>query len=208
MADEFYKTKRDSSLYRTCWNIYPKLLKKLKLGRDEKILDAGCGNGELGKYLNSDKLYGFDIEQSAVWNAKKTSKYKKVVKSEIYELPFKDKEFDKTICIEVFEYLSDPERALNELIRVTKKEIIISSANFNWYRINSYITKGMREQYKNQLKINKNFINSKFFERFAKKNDLKVKIFHVSNRVEKIRNIFGKWLASEVVGVFKLKKKS
>ena len=63
----------------------------------------------------------------------------------------------------------------------------------------------MRKQYKKQLSINENFINLKFFKKLAKKNHLKLKAFYVSNKAEKVRNAFGNFLASEIVGVFSLR---
>lgn len=204
MTEEFYKTKREKELYMTSWDIYPKLLKKIEIGKEEKILDAGCGNGELSNHLMNFNLYGFDFSEDAIKKAEKKN-YKKVIKSEIYNTPFKNDEFDKTICIEVLEYLSHPEKAFKELLRVTKKEIIISSANFNWYRINSHLSKEMRKQYKGQLAINKNFINSKFLRTLAKEDNIELNIFYLSNKFGFIRNLFGDFLASEVIGVFKVK---
>jgi ubiquinone/menaquinone biosynthesis C-methylase UbiE len=202
---EFYKTKRDLALYRTCWDIYPRILDKLNVKEDEKILDAGCGVGELGKHIKNKNLYGFDFDDRAVKEAQKRG-YKQVIKSDIFSLPFKDKEFDKTFCIEVIEYLSNPKKAFKELLRVTKGEIIISSANFNWYKIKSFFSKRWRKQYEEQIKINKNFINSKFFKTLARENKIKLKIIYISNKSGFIRNLFGNFFAGEVVGIFELHK--
>ena len=76
MTEEFYKIKQAQELYRTCWNIYPKLLKRIELKKTDKILDAGCGNGELAKHLKGFNLWGFDSDKNAVENAKKQD-YKK-----------------------------------------------------------------------------------------------------------------------------------
>ena len=131
MKKNIYRTnKKGSKDFRTTWNIYPKFLKIIKLNRNEKILDAGCGKGILSNYLKDFNLYGFDFSEEAVKKAKKKS-YKKVIKSEICKTPFKNKEFDKTLCIQVFHYLENPEKAFKELIRITKTEIILTVSNFN-----------------------------------------------------------------------------
>lgn len=54
----------------------------MKFNKNEKILDAGCGDGELGGYLKKFNLYGFDFDEMAVKKAKKQN-YKKVVKGGI-----------------------------------------------------------------------------------------------------------------------------
>jgi ubiquinone/menaquinone biosynthesis C-methylase UbiE len=205
MAEEFYKTKRDSGLYKTCWNIYPKLLKKIFIKNDEKILDAGCGNGELGKFLKIKNLCGFDANGDSVKEAMKAGNYKFVKKGSIYDIPFKSKEFDRAICIEVLEYLAEPDKAFRELARVARKEVIISSANFNWYKLKAFFSRKWREQYRGQIAMNENFINANFFRELARKNSMKIKIFYVSNRAGFLRNNFGNWLASEVIGIFELK---
>ena len=58
MTEEFYGTKREKELYRICWDIYLKLLKKIKFETNEKVLGGGYGNGELSKYLKiKNNLY-------------------------------------------------------------------------------------------------------------------------------------------------------
>jgi len=64
------------------------------------------------------------------------------------------------------------------------------------------IMDGMREQYKEQIESNGNFINSGFFKKLAGKNNLKLKIIYISNRFEFVRNLFGNFFASEVIGIF------
>lgn len=203
MEKDFYRTKkRGSSNFFTCWDVYSRLLKKIKIGKNEKVLDAGCGNGNLSKYLKTSNLYGFDLIEEAVKNSRKTGRYKKVVKGDIYDLPFKDKEFDKTVCVGVFQYLKHPEKAFRELVRVTRDEVIITAANFDWFRVKSVFSKEYRKRYLKEVE-EETPTNTKLFLRLARKNGLKVKIIYLSNKAEKIRNAFGKYLAGEVVGIFK-----
>jgi len=207
MEKDFYRTDIEgSSNYFTAWEIYPKLLKKIKIKKGDKILDAGCGNGELSKYLKIPKLYGFDLIKEAIRNAKKTGRYKKVVKEDIYKLSFKDKEFDKTICVGVFQYLKYPEKAFKELVRITKKEIIVTVANFDWFKIKSIFSKEYKKRYLKEIN-NEILTNTSLLKNLARQNNLKVKIIYLSNKAGKIRNVFGKYLASEVVAIYDLKWK-
>ena len=184
-----------------------RILEELELFDQEEILEIGCGNGYYLSLLNrmgKNKLTGVDTDKVALNNGRRYINNTKVklINAPAENLPFKDKEFDKTICIEVLEYLSNPEKTLKELVRVSKNEVIISCANFNWYRINSFLSKEMREQYKEQIESNGNFINSGFFKKLAGKNNLKLKIIYISNRFEFVRNLFGNFFASEVIGIF------
>lgn len=191
-------------IHHTYWNIYIKLLKKIKFSKDEKILDAGCGEGKLADYLKGFNLYGFDSSEIAIKKAKKKG-YKKLHKVSIYDTDFKDKEFDKAICIQVFTYLLEPKKAFKELLRLTKKEIIITAPNFNWIKVKTFFSKKLRKSHSKELKLYSNFTNSDFFKKLAEDNNLKVEIFYLSNKFNFIRNIFGNHLASEVIGIFKLR---
>jgi len=205
MDKDYYKIKKmNRTSYNTSWNIYPKLLKKIKLLKGEKILDAGCGNGRLADHLKGYNLYGFDNDSISIKNSRKKG-YKKVIKSEIYDTPFKDKEFDKTVCIQVFPYLSNPEKAFKELMRITKNELIISTTNFNWFKIKMMFSKKFKNMYNKELRHLSNETNSHFLKKLSTKNRLNVRIFHLSNKFGFFRNSLGESLASEVVGVFKRK---
>ena len=161
MKINIYKTDKSGSKdFRTTWNIYPKLLKIVKFNKNEKILDVGCGEGILSNYLKNFNLYGLDFSEEAVKKAKKRD-YRKVVKSEICKTPFKNKEFDKTICIQVFHYLENPEKAFKELIRITKKETILTFPNFNWLKIKMLFSKKWKRVYGKELKSCSYFTNNK-----------------------------------------------
>jgi len=196
------KTKGDWRNYKTGWNIYPKILKLIRLKKEDKILDAGCGRGELAKYLPRFELYGIDLFEEAIEKAKQRG-YKEVLKNEIYNIKFEDKEFDKTLCIQVFQYLEDSDKAFKELKRVTRKEIIISVPNFNWLKIKALF--GIhRKTYRYCIKY-ENYTDSNFLRKLAKQNNTNIEIKYLSNKLNKIRNLLGDFLASEVVGIYKLK---
>jgi SAM-dependent methyltransferase len=93
----------------------------------ENLLDAGCGNGVFVNYLSQHKpslrLHAMDRSRNAL-------QYVKTEKTEgdIVKMPFADKSFDCVTCLEVLEHLpiSAFQQALDELVRVSRKYIIVS----------------------------------------------------------------------------------
>lgn len=60
-----------------------------------------------------------------------------VLIKDIYNLPFKDKQFENTICSHTLEHVDDPERFFNELRRVSKNVTVLvppiwDMAAFTW----------------------------------------------------------------------------
>ena len=90
---------------------------------DKKIIDCGAGTGILAKKLTDlgKDVTCIDIKNEFIEHLKNQGL--KVVKSDIRNLPFKDKEFDLAIAEEVIEHLENPGDGLKELFRVAKKVI-------------------------------------------------------------------------------------
>jgi SAM-dependent methyltransferase len=91
------------------------------------ILDAGCGNGVFLNYLNKEKP---QLVLEGVDRSLKALEYVKVKKKvgDISSLPYTDNSFDCISCLEVLEHLPIQayEQALDELVRVSKKYLILS----------------------------------------------------------------------------------
>ena len=195
--------KNGFNLFDTCWDIYPKVLRKINIKKNKKVLDAGCGSGNLGKYLDIKNLYGVDLSREAVEKIDKT-RYKKIFVAPLEKMPFPDNFFDIAVSIQVIQYPEDPEKIFKELVRVTKNKIVITSANFNWFKLKSIMYPPYREKYLG-LVSKERYISNKVFKKLAKKYDLELKTFYLSNKYGWFRNLFGNLLSSEVVGVFYLK---
>jgi ubiquinone/menaquinone biosynthesis C-methylase UbiE len=92
-----------------------------------KIADVGCGGGTLSYHLkehfvNAD-FYLYDYYDKAIELAKEINKEEifnfKI--ADIYNMPAdKSNFFDYTFAWQVFTWLEEPQRALKELIRITK----------------------------------------------------------------------------------------
>ncbi len=102
-----------------------------------KILDFGCGTGNIAVELRklSFDVYGVDIDKQAVEEVRHKFSENKFEKERIqlidsrkeffeiksdYKLPFEDGFFDFIYAYQVFEHISDMDKALQELGRVLK----------------------------------------------------------------------------------------
>lgn len=96
-----------------------------------KLLDAGCGHGYAmrtwGQYcLPGGKLVGLDRDKRLLTTAKRFCRKERIldscrfVEGDIYDLPFGDNTFGLSLAHVVFCHLAEPEKALDELVRVTR----------------------------------------------------------------------------------------
>jgi 2-polyprenyl-3-methyl-5-hydroxy-6-metoxy-1,4-benzoquinol methylase len=109
------------------------LLEQVKRLKPTSILDVGAGEGFTLEMLRenkvANKLEGIEYMDNALKLAKKLHPNILIKKGNIYELPYKANSFDLVLCTEVLEHLENPEKGLSELLRVTKKYLLISVPN-------------------------------------------------------------------------------
>lgn len=114
-------------------NFYRVFFETLKPLKAQKILDVGCGEGITLKKLEEKKIgianEGIDYSEEAVKIASQIYPKLKIKQGDIYNLDYKDNAFDVLICTEVLEHLEDPEKAFEEMRRVTSKYIVLSVPN-------------------------------------------------------------------------------
>ncbi len=101
----------------------------LKKALRGKVLDAGCGVGEVTIYVSKlpgvTKIVGLDIAKIVINMAKKEAKKMKIknvefIQGSVTKLPFADKEFDTILSLEVIEHIIDVKKMLLECNRVLK----------------------------------------------------------------------------------------
>lgn len=98
--------------------------------RDE-VLEVGCGEGELAQHFVSHpgasprRFVASDI--SLAQRRAGLSERIEWREASIYELPFDDDSFDLVICCEVLEHIKDPARGLQELARVSRNQVLLST---------------------------------------------------------------------------------
>ena len=185
------------------WNIYKQVERKNLLTNTGKVLDVGCGLGNI--LWDFNELYGIDINKEYIKEANRKGKYKEVKQGSIYNIPHPDKFFEDVICIEVFQYLEYPFEAFKELMRVSKNKIVVSSPNLNCIGLRSLLFKKYRSDFFKTINKTRFPTNKELYETIAYKANMSLSIDYISSRYGFLRNWLGDILSSEVIGVFEEK---
>ncbi len=174
-----------------------KILKKYVKDRS-KILDAGCLTGHFyksfSKHFKTKKIeyYGIDPWDLHIETAKKIWKENSNVyfkKGWIQRIPYKNNCFDVTICCNVLTHVPSIEAPIKELLRVTKKTLLIRTPihkisykiqmvlNSDWFKFtkvkpqNEFDSKGNPKAFEYF-----NVHSKKYFESVIRKNAKNCKI--------------------------------
>lgn len=96
------------------------------------VLDVGCGTGYFTRRLAQTGLRatGIDPDTAAIEYAKsKTVADERYLVGDACALPFPDRYFDYAVAITSFCFIADPQRALTELARVTRRRVALGLLN-------------------------------------------------------------------------------
>jgi len=89
--------------------------------KEGRVLEVGCGAGNILEEMPPMNLYGIDISTLVLSKAKeKLRENAFLLQSDAQSLPYKGQTFTQIICSEVLEHLLDPPVALKEMARVLK----------------------------------------------------------------------------------------
>jgi len=92
--------------------------------KDSKIVDIGCANGS---------IFGKDFKSVTRVDIDNHPKLENFYQANAEDLPFKDKEFDIAVMGEILEHVENPQKALNEAIRVANRVIITVPYEHEWH---------------------------------------------------------------------------
>lgn len=152
-----------------------------------RILETGCGEGEVTAFLKSEYpealLEAFDISEKIIGEVigKKldinfyvgniyTMKIRNVSDSNWKKL---DGNYDLVVCSEVLEHLDEPEKAIQRILEMTSKYVLLSVPNEPIWRILNML----RGKYWNSLGNTPGHVqhwNRKSFCKELEKNGLKI----------------------------------
>jgi len=184
---------------------------------NSRILDVGCENGELLKFLNKRKKIdgrGLEISQRNVNICVKHGL--SVVQGDADKdlISYPSKSFDFVILSQTLQATYSPEKVLNQLVRISKYAII-SFPNFGSWLVRLKLlisgvmpqSKSLPYQWYNTPNIH--LCTIKDFKKLCKKNSIKIeKSFYLNKHGKQISNPIGKIFNNffSTSGLFVLKK--
>lgn len=183
------------------------------IDKGAKVLDLGCGEGDLLAQLVSEKRVkgiGVEINQDSVIAS--LEKGLSVIQGDIDEglKGFQDKEYDWVILNQTLQSTEKPDYVVDEMLRVGKK-VVVSFPNFAYWKVRFYLfftghmpkSKILPFEWYDTPNIHLLTIND--FYKFCKKRDIKIlkSIFMTRANVKNnfITKLFSNFFAEEVIFV-------
>jgi len=180
------------------FNIIANLVEK-----NSKVLDVGCGNGDLMKYISekiTKDIRGLEISKSNVQKciAKGLTVIEGNAENDLKQFP--NLSFDYVILSQTLQAFLDPENVINELLRIGKKAIV-TIPNFGFWKVRINLL------FKGTMPVTRNLPNEwyntpnlhmctiKDFVNYCRKRDIKINISNLN-----LQNLFSE------LGIFIIKK--
>lgn len=119
---EFYNNSHDGKFVKC---MYQEIVKRVMWLPGEKILDLGCGNGNIISLLKEKRkgnYYGADISPKMIQEGKKRLGPDVELKvADAVKLPYGEEMFDIIICNASFHHYTEPDKAIEEIKRILKR---------------------------------------------------------------------------------------
>ena len=111
------------------------------IDKNSHVLDIGCGDGILMEFLVKEKkvnIRGIEISKTKVQNciAKGLTIIEGDAEKDLKQFP--DKSFDYVILSQTLQAFLDPEKVINELLRIGKRAIV-TIPNFGYWKIRLHL---------------------------------------------------------------------
>ena len=108
------------------------------------ILDAGCGEAFVLRTLlqarpDLEMAVGIDFDSEALCRGHDLSPHIPLMQADILRLPYPTDSFDIVVCTEVLEHFKNPDAALSELCRVSRKYCLLSVPHEPFFRLSNML---------------------------------------------------------------------
>jgi SAM-dependent methyltransferase len=89
------------------------------------ILDVGCARGDYVTFFNKrgHQAFGVDLLTYQQWQQVRPQFF---IQGDVPRLPFSNQSFDTLLAFEILEHIPEPDLALQEFFRVSRRNLIIS----------------------------------------------------------------------------------
>ena len=120
---DFNKMAASNEMVEEPQRCYPILMEKIK-DDDVKILDVGCGLGQILELISDKKkgnceLFGIDLTPGMVLKSReRLGDRAQIVEGDVENMPYEDGQFDLVLCMHSFHHYPFPQKAMDELYRV------------------------------------------------------------------------------------------
>ena len=149
---------------------------------NSRVLDVGCGNGDLMKFLSENKtvdIRGLEISKKSVQNclSKGLTVIEGNAENDLSQFP--DNSFDYVVLSQTLQAFLNTEKVINELLRIGKKAIV-TIPNFGYWKVRFHllfkgtmpITKALPDEWYNTPNLH--MCTIKDFVYFVKSRDIKI----------------------------------
>ena len=174
-----------------------KIISKL-IDKNSHVLDVGCGDGVLMEFLVKEKkvnIRGIEISKTKVQNciAKGLTVIEGNAEKDLKQFP--DKSFDYVILSQTLQAFLNPEKVINELLRIGK-QAIVTIPNFGYWKIRLHlllkgtmpVTRTLPDEWYNTPNIHLCTIKDFVFFSKAKNFKLSKSIALKNNQLSDIKN--------------------
>lgn len=103
--------------------LFPKIATKINLKNSDQVLDLGCGPTVPARLFGKGKIIGLEpLAKKLKLTLKNAIPSVKIINGKGEKMPFTDSSFRLVVCRNVIDHTQDPDKVIDEVKRVLKKD--------------------------------------------------------------------------------------